>query len=125
MNANFEAGGPPPPEDPPGRRCPNCQGPVSSDADFCPHCGNDLRKRRSSFWPGAVAALVALLVGAGIALAVSAGGNDTTKTVTKKQQVTTTAPTSSTNLTVQTPTRTVTVPGPTQTVTVPTTITAP
>jgi predicted nucleic acid-binding Zn ribbon protein len=113
-----EYGGPP---TEPQRHCPKCQAPVADNAQFCPNCGNDLTRQRSSFWPAFLIAVVALLVGAGIAYAVASGNDNSTKTVTKRTTVTAPSQTTSNSVTVQTPTRTVTVPSPTVTVTVPST----
>jgi hypothetical protein len=94
---------------------------VGADAAFCPNCGEDLRPRRGHGTGAVVAAVViALLVGGGIAYAITkiAGTNETT-TVEKSAGAS-----SSIGVSVTAPTRTVT--GPTSTVTGPTsTVTGP
>jgi O-acetyl-ADP-ribose deacetylase (regulator of RNase III) len=88
---------------------------VASGADYCANCGEDLRPHRGvgAGWI-VLAAVVALLVGGGIAYALAKGSNNT-KTTTVQKTVSTKAGPSSTGISVTTPTRTVT--GPTSTVT--------
>ena len=49
--------------------CPECKKDVSDKALVCPHCGIRLRRSRATFW-AIGAAVVSLLVGGGVALAM-------------------------------------------------------
>jgi hypothetical protein len=74
---------------------------VPADAAYCPNCGADLRPRRgpSGGWI-ALAVVVALLVGAGIAYALTQAGSSSNPTTAEN--------THTVGITVTTPTRTVT-----------------
>jgi uncharacterized paraquat-inducible protein A len=105
-----------PPDAP--RTCPKCGASVPPSADFCPTCGANVRPQRSRAWPLVIASLVALAVGAGIALLVADNNSGSASTVTSRVTHTVTAP-GATSVTVTAPTRTVTAPPRTTTVTVP------
>ena len=88
-----------------GRRRPECQSAVAADAAYCPNCGADLQPRRgpSGGWI-ALAVVVALLVGAGIAYALTQGGSSSKTTTAQKTETGST----SIGISVTAPTRTVT-----------------
>lgn len=94
---------------PPGpsgyRRCPECQSYVDADAAYCPSCGADLRPRRgpSRGWI-ALAIIAALLLGGGIAYALTQGGSSSTTTSAEKTETRSTT----IGISVTAPTRTVT-----------------
>jgi uncharacterized paraquat-inducible protein A len=93
----------------PPQVCRNCGTQVPAGTAFCPNCGEDMRPRRHSPWGIALAAIVALLVGAGIALAIAGTGNNNSTTITVRASTTTTGSTT-TKVSVQLPTKTVTAP---------------
>ena len=95
-----------PDEPPPSRsattqQCPRCHALVSIDATFCPRCGEDLRprSRHTGAWV-ALAAVLALLIGGGIAYALTRSTNGSKST--SSQSVTTTKSATSSSKTVLT-----------------------
>ena len=104
------------------RRCPRCNYPVEEGAAYCPNCGADLRPKRGfGGWLVALAVVIALLVGGGLAYALKSGSNKTETTTLEKTVATSKSTSSSIGVSVTTPTRTET--GPTTTVTSTTTTT--
>jgi hypothetical protein len=101
-------------------RCPRCNAPVGPDQDWCLECGAPARTRlaQTPNWrlPIIVIAVVAILAGAGLAIAFVALTNDSTSA-----PATTSAPAVATEPTAATPPTTppTTATTPTTTTTVP------